>query len=49
MLSKLFGAKCAICKKKLIRPTSYLDDRGSVIKVCFKCVSYAERRAYRKQ
>ncbi|ADU29171.1 hypothetical protein Bcell_0895 [Evansella cellulosilytica DSM 2522] len=48
MLSKLFGEKCTICKHKCKKPSKYMDDIGNEMKVCVKCVSYAERRAYRK-
>lgn len=44
-----FRQKCAICKGKMVSPTAYIDDKGKAIKVCYKCLSYAERRAYRKQ
>lgn len=46
---RLFGLdKCMICKKKPIRPHYYLNDAGDRQPVCYKCVTYAERRAYRK-
>lgn len=41
--------KCAICHNKLERPTTYYNDRNEQVKVCYKCVPYAERRAYRKK
>ncbi len=46
---KLLGwEKCMICKKKPTRAHYYLDDEDNRKPVCYKCVSYAERRAYRK-
>ncbi|WP_202407114.1 hypothetical protein [Pseudalkalibacillus hwajinpoensis] len=36
--------KCMICKKKPVRPQYYLDDEDNRKPVCYKCVSYAERR-----
>ncbi len=41
--------KCAICGQKTVRPTEYIDDRGEKVLVCYKCVPYAERRAFRKK
>ncbi|SET99595.1 hypothetical protein SAMN05421676_11386 [Salinibacillus kushneri] len=40
--------RCAICKKKAEKPTTYYNDQGESVPVCFKCVPYAERRAFRK-
>ncbi len=51
MFSWLFSwmkSKCYICKSAAKAPRQYLDDRGQRIVVCQKCMSYAERRAYRK-
>jgi len=48
-LSWLLGSKCAVCHKKVIEPRKYLNDKGKPIKVCAKCVLYAERRAFRKR
>lgn len=48
-IKKLFKTEtCMICKQKPIRPQYYLDEEDNRKPVCFKCVSYAERRAYRK-
>ncbi len=49
MLSWLFGTKCAVCGKKAKDARNYVDDMGKAIKVCEKCVPYAERRAFRKR
>ncbi|WP_377890639.1 hypothetical protein [Alkalihalobacillus sp. R86527] len=49
LISRFFGKnKCLICKQKPIRPQYYLDEENVRKPVCYKCVSYAERRAYRK-
>jgi hypothetical protein len=48
MFGWLFGSKkCAICQQKAEEPRKYFDDKGKPIVVCYKCVSYAERRAFR--
>lgn len=40
--------KCAICNSNPSSPAMYYNDLGQKVKVCYKCVPYAERRAYRK-
>ncbi|WP_171038141.1 hypothetical protein [Aquibacillus sediminis] len=40
---------CAICHNKLERSQDYMNDAGETISVCYKCVPYAERRAFRKK
>lgn len=45
----LFKKKCAVCKKKASEPRKYYDDQNKAVRVCVKCVIYAERRAFRKQ
>ncbi len=47
MFSWLFGKKCAICHKKADEPRHYFDEQGKAIVVCYTCVTYAERRAFR--
>ncbi|GGM41827.1 hypothetical protein GCM10011351_29920 [Paraliobacillus quinghaiensis] len=48
-LKKLFGSKnCYVCGQKASQPQKYLDDKGKIVYVCYKCVPYAERRALRK-
>ncbi|GAA0502722.1 hypothetical protein GCM10008986_32930 [Salinibacillus aidingensis] len=48
-LKGLFKPKtCAICKNKAEQPAIYYNDEGEKVFVCFKCVPYAERRAFRK-
>lgn len=41
--------KCAICGKNAEKPANYYDDKGEKVVVCFQCVPYAERRAFRKR
>ncbi|MBM7573483.1 hypothetical protein JOC48_004047 [Aquibacillus albus] len=49
MLGWLFGRKkCYICKGKAERAQTYENDNGEKILVCYKCVTYAERRAFKK-
>ncbi|MGF2618055.1 hypothetical protein ACQUWN_20945 [Rossellomorea aquimaris] len=49
LLKKLsLQSKCAICKQKPKQAAVYFNDRGQKVKVCAKCVPYAERRAFRK-
>lgn len=40
--------KCVICHRYAERPQTYYNDQGEKVKVCYKCVPYAERRAFRK-
>lgn len=40
--------KCNICAAKSKDYRFYVNDNGEKIKVCFKCVEYAERRAFVK-
>jgi hypothetical protein len=48
-LKKILGLqKCFICHNKAEQPRYYLNDAGEKVPVCYKCVSYAERRALRK-
>ncbi len=49
MLDWIFGKKCAICKKKERKSVKYIDDQGKHVDICYLCVPYAERRAYRKR
>ncbi|GIQ68270.1 hypothetical protein XYCOK13_10940 [Xylanibacillus composti] len=50
MLGWLFrSAKCHICGQKAVEPRNYFSNDGKPVKVCFKCVDYAERRALRKR
>lgn len=44
----LSNSNCAICKKSAKGGTRYYNERSERVKVCSKCVPYAERRAYRK-
>lgn len=41
--------KCVICHGRPERAQLYYDDQGQKVKVCYKCVPYAERRAFRKK
>jgi len=43
------SSKCYICGTKAVEPRNYVNDAGKPVKVCFKCVDYAERRAMRKR
>lgn len=43
----LFQKKCAFCKKKVAEPRKYFNDRQKPIHVCYNCITYAERRAFR--
>ena len=45
----VFQKKCAICKKKAKQPRKYYSDLQKPIIVCINCVTYAERRAFRKR
>jgi hypothetical protein len=47
-LKGLFAKSCDLCKKTTRSPRMYLDERGKRVKVCELCVTYAERRAFRK-
>ena len=47
-LKGMFSKNCDLCKKTTRSPRIYFDDRGNRVKVCELCVTYAERRAYRK-
>ncbi|WP_171038142.1 hypothetical protein [Aquibacillus sediminis] len=40
---------CAFCHNKLERSQDYINDVEETISVCYKCVPYAERRAFRKK
>jgi len=42
----MFFRKCKLCKGKAVQSRNYIDDNGKKIKVCYKCIPYAERRAY---
>lgn len=48
---KLFSPKCVFCKRIIPRSEvrKYYSDRGKLVKVCYLCAPYAERRAYRKK
>lgn len=39
---------CHFCQKKTSFMQTYLSDSGKQIKVCEKCLEYAERRALKK-
>lgn len=43
---RMFFRKCKLCKGKAVQSRNYIDDNGKKIKVCYKCIPYAERRAY---
>ncbi|GAE93450.1 hypothetical protein JCM21714_2535 [Gracilibacillus boraciitolerans JCM 21714] len=46
---KLFQPKkCAMCGKKPVNPNYYYNDHDEKVPVCYKCVTYAERRSFRK-
>ncbi|ENH96209.1 hypothetical protein J416_11917 [Gracilibacillus halophilus YIM-C55.5] len=48
-IKRLFTTqKCAVCNNKPVDPTYYYNDNGEKVPVCFTCVTYAERRAFRK-
>ncbi len=48
-LSRIFRRKsCGVCGKKPVKPSYYYNDKDEKIPVCYKCVEYAERRAYQK-
>ncbi|CQR46013.1 hypothetical protein BN1058_00256 [Paraliobacillus sp. PM-2] len=48
-LKQLFPSKkCYICGQKATKPQTYVTDQGESVRVCYKCVPYAERRALRK-
>jgi len=46
----LFCKKCYLCNAKVteVETRIYLDDSNKKIYCCYKCVTYAERRAFRK-
>ncbi|MFJ7405730.1 MULTISPECIES: hypothetical protein [unclassified Lysinibacillus] len=39
---------CYFCKRKASDLRNYKNERSQKIKVCYLCIEYAERRAYRK-
>ncbi|MEC1177390.1 hypothetical protein P9B03_02740 [Metasolibacillus meyeri] len=39
---------CFFCKRKMPDLRNYRNEANKRIKVCYQCVEYAERRAYRK-
>lgn len=49
MVFNLLKKKCYLCNKKLSvnRARKYLNDNNKKIYVCYHCVEYAERRAFR--
>lgn len=48
-LKKWFAPKrCYICNQTATKPQAYLTDQGETVRVCYKCIPYAERRALRK-
>ncbi|MBP1968396.1 hypothetical protein J2Z83_000488 [Virgibacillus natechei] len=48
-LKRILGMeKCYICNNKAVKPRMYINDEGEKVPVCFKCVTYAERRAMKK-
>ncbi|MCT2537745.1 hypothetical protein NC661_12650 [Aquibacillus koreensis] len=48
-LSRIFSKRrCYICNQKPQQAQKYIDDQGNEVLVCYKCVTYAERRALRK-
>jgi len=49
MLSWLKRKSCDFCKGKLGSPTTYFNQQGKEIHVCFQCVPQAERKALRKK
>ncbi len=45
---KVSNKICYFCKREASDLRNYKNERSQKIKVCFLCVEYAERRAYRK-
>lgn len=39
--------RCSLCRRKKA-DRKYFNDKGKKILVCYHCVLYAERRAFRK-
>ncbi|MGV2621973.1 UNVERIFIED_CONTAM: hypothetical protein N8J90_12325 [Halobacillus marinus] len=49
-LNRWLGRKrCVICGRKPVDPSRYYNDEGRAVVVCRTCVTYAERRAFRKR
>ncbi|MGJ9383368.1 MULTISPECIES: hypothetical protein [Salipaludibacillus] len=44
-----FNRKCDFCKRKLKKPSKYIDVNDREINVCYQCVPQAERKALRKK
>ncbi|SDK34510.1 hypothetical protein SAMN05216243_2810 [Sediminibacillus albus] len=49
MLNLFKKKKCAMCGQKAAKPTEYINDREEKVIICYKCVPYAERRAFRRR